>query len=290
MVLPMKARVIALALVVAGLLLAPLSAAQAGWKIIADNAVNPILVCTDGIIFEHTREFYDDATNYSDYPAKQSITFKAAFPVPPEDVNNGGYIYPANGTIIANHTFTVYKFRQDPFGIDTSDPPDGVDDAFLVYEGMSIAKWKQPRNPGDEVLLSFADFDSGEQQPIETVQDCKVFSIDIRPGFTNQRVDLRSKSPLEVAIVKRPGFNPSIVDKSTVRFGATGTEAAPISWQWKDADRDGDVDLVFKFNIAVTGINCGSTAGFLSAQTSQGDFLGGDTLTPANCKWPSSGI
>lgn len=280
----MQPRAAVIVVVLLGSLFGMVGGAQARWKVIADHAVDPVAVCRDGIIFAFSGEFYSEFADYSGYPAVRPATFKAAFPVPEEDIINGGYVYPAKETIIANHAFSTYKFAGSPWGIDTDDPPDGVDDSFLVYQGMSIVKWKQPLAPGSEVLLTFADFSSNEISPIETVGDCSVFTIDIRPGVTSNRVDFRTKSPLEVAVLKTPDFNPATIDRSSVRFGRTGYEAKPTTWVFKDADRDGDVDLVFKFTISSLKLRCGDTAGFLSAQTTNGPFFGGDTLVPTNCR------
>lgn len=281
-----RARGIVFCLLALGLLLIPQGIASARWAVIADHAVDPIRVCTDGIAFSYAANFYNDGQDYSADPRTIQSRFKAAFPVPEEDLINGGYVYPAPGTIIADHAFTSYKFSGQPWGIDTSDPPDGVDDGFLVYQGMSAVKWSQPRTPGDEVLLTFLDFSSNEISPIVTVEDCRVFQIDINPGLKSPRVNLASKKPLEVAILKDASFNPFDIDKASVRFGRTGTEAKAISWRWQDIDRDGDVDLIFKFDIAKLKLDCGSTAAFMSAQSTNGDFFAADAVTPTGCRWP----
>ena len=47
---------------------------------------------------------------------------------------------------------------------------------------------------------------------------------------------------------------------SSVRFGSTGTEAAPIDVRQKDLDIDKDRDVILRFQIADTGIKCGDTS------------------------------
>jgi hypothetical protein len=83
--------------------------------------------------------------------------------------------------------------------------------------------------------------------------------IDIRPKSEANRVNPNSSKNINVAIFSGDGFNATTVDTSTVRFGATGTEAAPIHVGRRDVDGDGQRDLVVRFQIQDMGIQCGNT-------------------------------
>src|SRR5262249_58648050 len=85
------------------------------------------------------------------------------------------------------------------------------------------------------------------------------------------------------------GFDATSVDSSTVRFGATGTEATPIRVRLTDIDGDGLLDMVLRFQIQDTGIKCGDTSAFLAGQTSGGQsFIGSSPLTTVQCKQPQT--
>jgi hypothetical protein len=55
---------------------------------------------------------------------------------------------------------------------------------------------------------------------------------------------------IPVAILTTETFNASTVNPTTIHFGATGTEAAPVQSDLEDVDGDGDIDILhFKTNL-----------------------------------------
>jgi hypothetical protein len=57
-------------------------------------------------------------------------------------------------------------------------------------------------------------------------------------------------------------FNATTVNPTTVHFGATGTEAAPVQSALEDVDGDGNIDMILHFKTQDTGIQCGEDLRF----------------------------
>ena len=110
-------------------------------------------------------------------------------------------------------------------------------------------------------------------------------SIDIRPKSDANKINPNSKKNINVAILSVNGFETNAVDPNTVRFGATGTEAAPIHSARRDVNGDGSRDLVMRFEIGYLGIQCGDTTATLTGQTSDGrSIIGSSPITTVQCK------
>ena len=115
-----------------------------------------------------------------------------------------------------------------------------------------------------------------------------VVSVDIRPKKDANRINPSSNKNVNVAVFSVNGFDATTIDRTSVRFGATGTEAAPIHIGLTDVDGDGRRDMVFRFQIQDTGIQCGDTSAFLAGQISGGpSFIGLSPLTTVQCKQQS---
>jgi len=75
------------------------------------------------------------------------------------------------------------------------------------------------------------------------------------------------------------------VNASTVRFGASGTEAASVHTVLADVDRDGDLDMVVHVRSKETGISCGTRSAVLTGRTLSGaTFRGQGALRTVGCK------
>jgi hypothetical protein len=108
--------------------------------------------------------------------------------------------------------------------------------------------------------------------------------IDIRPGDSENRINPRSNGEIRVAILTSDSFDATEVDPTTVRFGRTGTEAAPVHFDLKDVDRDGNTDIVLRFRIQQTGIACGDTSAALTGRTFGGQLItGSDSIRTVGC-------
>lgn len=110
-------------------------------------------------------------------------------------------------------------------------------------------------------------------------------AIDIKPGSDPNSINPRSRGVIPVAILTTDTFDATTVDETTVLFGATGTEAAPVHVALEDVDDDGDTDMILHFNTQDTGIQCGDTSASLTGETFDGQMIqGSDSIKTAGCK------
>jgi hypothetical protein len=110
-------------------------------------------------------------------------------------------------------------------------------------------------------------------------------SVDVRPRSDANRINPDSSKTINVAIFSANGFDATTVGPNTVRFGATGTEATPIHFRRRDVDRDGQRDLVVRFQILDTRIKCGDTSATLTGQIFGGaSFIGSSPIRTVHCK------
>src|SRR5262249_44492871 len=112
-------------------------------------------------------------------------------------------------------------------------------------------------------------------------------AVDVRPRSDSNRINPNSTKDINVAILSGNGFDATTVDPRTVRFGATGTEAAPVHVARRDVDGDGDRDMVVRFQIQDTEIKCGDTSAVLTGQISGGpSVIGSSPIQTVQCKQP----
>lgn len=114
--------------------------------------------------------------------------------------------------------------------------------------------------------------------------------IDIRPGRFPNRLDPGSNGVIPVAILTIPrahgnvAFDALSVNPATVRFGPSGIEAAPVRFERRDVDGDGDRDLLLMFKTADTEVGCGTISGMLTGQTFKGRLVrGSDSIRTQKC-------
>lgn len=110
-------------------------------------------------------------------------------------------------------------------------------------------------------------------------------AIDIKPGSFPNSINPRSRGVIPVAILTTDTFDATTVNSATVRFGATGTEAAPVQSSLEDVDGDGDIDMILHFKTQDTGIRCGDSFASLTGETSSGQAIEGfDSIKTVGCK------
>ena len=99
--------------------------------------------------------------------------------------------------------------------------------------------------------------------------------IDVRPGNSLNRVNLKSNADLPVALLTTPSFDARNADPRSVRFAG----AAPLQWRLVDVDRDGDRDLLLRFHIKSLQLTQDSTRATLTGSTTSGlRFAGTDRV------------
>lgn len=103
-------------------------------------------------------------------------------------------------------------------------------------------------------------------------------TIDVRPGNDRNRISLRSKDSVAIAILSEPGFNATArVDKASVTFGRTGDEPSLVRCNRHGRDENGDglLDQVCHFAIQRMGFRLGDTVGILKGRTLDGTPIEG---------------
>jgi hypothetical protein len=107
----------------------------------------------------------------------------------------------------------------------------------------------------------------------------------IHPGGIPNPINPGSKGVIPVAILTTETFHVSTVNPATIRFGATGTEAAPVQSALEDVDGDGDIDMIFHFRTQNTAIQCGKTSASLTGKTFDGRAIkGSDSIVTVGCR------
>jgi hypothetical protein len=109
-------------------------------------------------------------------------------------------------------------------------------------------------------------------------------SIDIKPGSSRNPVNLKAKGNIPVAILSSDTFDATQVNWETVRFGPSGATERHQRVHVRDADYDGDMDVVLHFKTRDTGILCGDSEATLTGATFSGEeFTGSDVIKIVKC-------
>jgi len=109
--------------------------------------------------------------------------------------------------------------------------------------------------------------------------------LDIKPGGDPNPVTLQSMGVIPVAILTTDTFDATTVDPLSVEFGPSGASEAHGRGHIKDADSDGDLDLVLHFATQDTGIVCGNTFASLTGETFDGQAIEGtDAINTVRCE------
>lgn len=109
--------------------------------------------------------------------------------------------------------------------------------------------------------------------------------VDIKPGSGSNRVNLKSKGVISVAVLTTSTFDATTIDPLSVRFGPNGATAVQGRRHLADANGDGKLDLILHFDIQDTGIQCGDIFAYLTGETIGGQAITGfDLILTIGCK------
>jgi hypothetical protein len=107
--------------------------------------------------------------------------------------------------------------------------------------------------------------------------------IDIKPYNSQNRINPGSWGTIWVAILSDNEFDPLQVKIWSARFGPDRARA--VGYRVRDVNRDGIADLILKFKIRKTGIECGDTRTQIEAKTYFGNrVVGWDSIKTVGCK------
>jgi len=119
--------------------------------------------------------------------------------------------------------------------------------------------------------------DSVSAAAITVEGSCSIpVDIDIKPGDARNIIRLASDAVIPVAILSTPDFDARTVDPRTVCFGDAEDPSqrdclGRHAWRSvRDVDRDGDPDLLLRFETRRTGIDAGDTQACLTGETYAG--------------------
>lgn len=161
-------------------------------------------------------------------------------------------------------------------------------DVWYPYSHAGVVPFRRPLTPTTESvrLDTQPNGDLEATDAFQAVGNCFVFGrIDFQPGNPSNTVDFSHDGTPKVGLISSPTFNAATVKTSSVLFGQSGTEAAPIASTTPDLNGDGRKDLQVQFQRSQAGIACGSTEVLLSAidPGSGKRFYERDSITTANC-------
>ena len=160
--------------------------------------------------------------------------------------------------------------------------PDVVNPAFTAkLSGQGLATFYFEQLIGSDLQnppryrLSSIYYQFGPPIPI---------SIDIKPATFPNSINPKSNGKIPVAILTTDSFDATAVDPTTVLFGATGNEVAPVQSATQDVDGDGDTDMVLHFVTQDTGITCGHTSASLTGALYSGVRIkSSDSIDTVGC-------
>jgi hypothetical protein len=147
------------------------------------------------------------------------------------------------------------------------------------FSGVDSFTYKANDGTADSNIVAVSLGVTSSRSPISILVD-----IDIKPGTDSNPINPNMKGIIPVAILTTDTFDATQVDPLSVEFGPNGATETHGRGHVKDADRDGDMDLILHFKIRQTGIRCGDVSAMLTGKTLGGQAIKGtDSITTVGC-------
>jgi hypothetical protein len=101
--------------------------------------------------------------------------------------------------------------------------------------------------------------------------------IDIKPGASENSINLTSQGKVPVAILSTTTFDATAqVDRTSLTFGRTGVEARPATApSAEDVNGDGRLDLIYHFDAQTSGFLGNDVVGVLKGKMTNGAAIEG---------------
>ncbi len=194
----------------------------------------------------------------------------------------GAFDYPLSLNLyrVRNNTFEPFGPSREYSASDFPEPKIFVYTPTIALTGTDlIAAIATTSNP------STSEF--SDPRPVVTTLPV---TVDVKPGSDPNSFNCTfANGVIPVAVLTDVSFDALDIDHNTVRFGSSGTEAAEThttaSGEAKrheeDVDGDGQLDLVFHFELEQTGLTCDDEEAKLTGETFAGlPFQGQDSVRP----------
>jgi hypothetical protein len=133
----------------------------------------------------------------------------------------------------------------------------------------------------DDVATVATDSTDSNSSNDQATGGWTVVPVDIKPGQVPNAINVNDSGSVGVAILQASGFNPVVVDPSSVCFGDAEDPSARTcrevhnTGHREDADKDRDIDLVLHYEVRRTGIDVGDTSACLTGTTFAGRTIVG---------------
>ena len=129
---------------------------------------------------------------------------------------------------------------------------------------------------GDTAVIG-APFKSGFVGAAYVFEGVLIVSIDIKPGEGPPSINRQSHGKTPVALLSSPTFDATSADRRTVVFA--GASPLNIGLDFVDVNRDGLLDVVFRFSTQSLNLPDGTTQACMTGRTiDRQDFKGCDSL------------
>ncbi len=143
---------------------------------------------------------------------------------------------------------------------------------FFRILGIEITAGLDPNNVTAFITkLTFTNQGrfTGTMTPI--IDQPHEIQIDIKPEVNPNRINLKSKGIVPVAILTTQDFEAGTVNPATVILAG----ASPVRWKMSDANGDGEMDMLFYFDTQSLNLTQMSTEAVLTGEDNGGIHLQG---------------